>query len=245
MNGNFTYHNPTRPAVEREAVLREPGRLLALRLRRWLGLCHGIAAGPRRREVVLGVHERRERPAHVPFDVVGEHAQEDVRLHAVRGAVVDGPYEDVHPLEGAEGLLDIAERLVCSDHVRGGQPVRRLARADDVDAVKRLFPPYRVFVPGEGEVPVRDLDRKVIGHLVTGDAAPDLLPELAVSTSIVCPTYREPFGIFFDGIASVHGTSKPSIQALRVFSAALRVMAFMDVTDATIPTFSFRNVCAS
>ena len=54
MNGNFTYHNPTRPAVEREAVLREPGRLLALRLRRWLGLCHGVAAGPRRREVVLG-----------------------------------------------------------------------------------------------------------------------------------------------------------------------------------------------
>ena len=43
----------------------------------------------------------------------------------------------------------------------------------------------------------------------------------------------------------MHGTRKPSIQALRVLSAALRVIAFMDVTDATIPTFSFRNVCAS
>ena len=63
--------------------------------------------------------------------------------------------------------------------------------------------------------------------------------------TIVGPTYLAPFGVFLDGLAAPSCTRVPSIQALRVFSAAPRVMAFIELTDAPMPTFAFRKACAS
>ena len=93
--------NDSAPVVKLESVLRHSRCLLALQLRRRHSLRHGVAVRPCGRKVVLDIHERRERPAHMPLDVVGQHAEEVVRLHAVGRAVVDGPHEDVDALNGA------------------------------------------------------------------------------------------------------------------------------------------------
>ena len=74
------------------------------------GLAHGRGRGPfrcddggardvRARWVVLVEQDRGELPVHVPLDMVGEHAQQDVGAHALRPIVVDGPHLEVDSLD--------------------------------------------------------------------------------------------------------------------------------------------------
>ncbi len=71
----------------------------------------GPCAGGGLRVVVVEEH-RGERAAHVPLDVVGEHAQEDVGAHAAGQPVVDGPHLEVDGLEAAKRAFDSAQALV-------------------------------------------------------------------------------------------------------------------------------------
>ena len=75
------------------------------------GRCHRIARGLGQ---LVGVGEHQLTPglAHVPLDVVGEHAQEDVRAHAIGRAVMDGAHLQIDGFERAEGTLDAGQRLV-------------------------------------------------------------------------------------------------------------------------------------
>jgi hypothetical protein len=59
--------------------------------------------------------QRCQRPAHVPLDVIGEHAEKDMRLHPAGEAIVDGADLEVDGLERAEGALDVGEALVGED----------------------------------------------------------------------------------------------------------------------------------
>ena len=79
---------------------------------RWARDGRGTAGFGGGRVVVVEEH-------HVPLDVVGEHAEEDVGADAPLEAVVDGPHLEIHPLEAAEGALDPAEALVGPDRVFG------------------------------------------------------------------------------------------------------------------------------
>jgi len=54
---------------------------------------------------------RSPRLAHVPPDVVGENAQEDVGAHAIRVAVVDGAHLQIDGLDASECLLDAPSSL--------------------------------------------------------------------------------------------------------------------------------------
>ena len=44
--------------------------------------------------------------AHVPFEIIGEHAEEDVGAHAVFEPVVDRPDMEVEGLDRPDGVLD-------------------------------------------------------------------------------------------------------------------------------------------
>ena len=55
--------------------------------------------------------QRRERAAHVPLDVVGEHAEEDVGPDPAFEAVVDRAHLEIHGLVAAERPLDAAQAL--------------------------------------------------------------------------------------------------------------------------------------
>ena len=57
----------------------------------------------------------REPGAHVPLDMVGEHAQEDVGAHARRRPMEDRTHMQIDGLEAAEGALDLGQALVGAD----------------------------------------------------------------------------------------------------------------------------------
>ena len=71
--------------------------------------------------VVFREEQRSPSPAHVPLDVVGEHAQEDVCAHAIGGAVVDRTHLQVDRLERA-GPCAIPERQPEATYVEDAQP---------------------------------------------------------------------------------------------------------------------------
>jgi hypothetical protein len=52
---------------------------------------------------------RFEARAHVPFDMAGEHAQEDMGAHAWRQPMVDWAQVRIDGLEAAKGALDAGE----------------------------------------------------------------------------------------------------------------------------------------
>ena len=61
--------------------------------------------------VIFGKKYRSQTLLHVPFHVIGQHAQEDVADDSRGPVVVDGPYFEVHGLDAPEGLLYSAEPL--------------------------------------------------------------------------------------------------------------------------------------
>jgi hypothetical protein len=110
---------------------------------------------------VIVEEDRLEGLAHVPFEMVSEHAQEDVSAHAVAVAVVDRADLEVDGLVAAEGALDGCELLVGLDDVgglegRGLEGRGREAGAQHVDAVERRLGGDRGAVALEGEVGVRE-----------------------------------------------------------------------------------------
>jgi len=62
-----------------------------------------------------------------------------VRADAVFGPVVDRPHEQVDGLQGAEGALDVGQRLVVAHRVLGTHALLGQAGAHDVDAVEGGF----------------------------------------------------------------------------------------------------------
>ena len=135
---------------------------------RTLGGRHGVARGLGR---LIGVGEHQLAPglAHVPFDVVGEHAQEDVRAHPVGLAVVDRAHLQVDRLERAKRPLDVGQRLVVA-HAVGRIHLRRAQRgADDVDAVQRCLGGDGLELARTGERVLPDRQLEVLGHLVLVD----------------------------------------------------------------------------
>lgn len=65
--------------------------------------------------VVIVVEHRRSALAHMPFDVVGEHAEEDVCPHHRRHPMEDRPDVEIDRLQAAKGALHVGQRLVGLD----------------------------------------------------------------------------------------------------------------------------------
>jgi len=125
-------------AVHREAVVGALGR--------GLSACGGGASGGSDDGgarglggglVVVVEEDGSEGLAHVPFEVVGEHAQQDMGADAVGAAMVDGADLEIDGLMAAEGALDPGELLVAGDNAGGVEGRGGEAGAQDVDAVER------------------------------------------------------------------------------------------------------------
>ena len=56
--------------------------------------------------------ERRQGVAQMPFDVIGEHAEEDMGAHAVCRPVSDRPDVEIDGFQGPEGAFDTGEILI-------------------------------------------------------------------------------------------------------------------------------------
>ena len=66
--------------------------------------------------VVIGVGEcqRTPTPAHVPLDVVGQHAEDKRSAHPIGRAMVDRARHEVDAFDGVEHALDVAQRLLVA-----------------------------------------------------------------------------------------------------------------------------------
>src|SRR6201995_2276226 len=62
---------------------------------------------------VITEEHRRKGPAHVPFDVVGEHAEKDVCAYAALQTVMDGAHLEINGFEATEGLFYGAQVFVA------------------------------------------------------------------------------------------------------------------------------------
>lgn len=68
----------------------------------------------------------------MPFNVIGEHAQEDMRPHTISAPVANGPDFEIDGLHRAEGPLHSGAILVCLNRMRGAEVLSRHAGADDI-----------------------------------------------------------------------------------------------------------------
>ena len=114
--------------------------------------------------ILVGEQQRTPRLDHVPLDVVGEHAEEDVRPDAVVPIVADGPDLEAEGFERTKRALDLSERLVTADRIGGADPLGRKTGADDVDSVQGGFGGDLLRVDGELEVSVADVEREVFAE---------------------------------------------------------------------------------
>jgi hypothetical protein len=123
--------------------------------------------------VVIVEQDRLERLAHVPFEMVSEHAQQDVSAHAVGSTMMNRAYLEIDGLDAAEGAFDACELFVGLDRRGGVEDLGREAGEQHVDAIERGFCIDLCSVALEYQVVVRDGDDKMFGHFVVVEVGAD------------------------------------------------------------------------
>src|SRR5215472_2835955 len=160
-------------AVDRVALWGEFAGALAQGGRR------GLGGGDDRSALTSGGHrviiikqDRFEALAHVPFDMAGEHAEEDMGAHPRGEPVVDRADVQIDGLEAAKGALDPSQPLVGADHVICRQGLILKAGADDIKAVEPCLLGDAGLVAAKGEAVLGDGDVEVFGELVAVSMRP-------------------------------------------------------------------------
>jgi hypothetical protein len=103
-------------AVHRQAIGGSFGRDLVSGCDGALGGSNdGLALRLRVSAIVIVEEDGSQRPAHMPFETIGEHAQKHMGANTVGEAMVDRPDQDIDGLDRAEGTLDVGEAFVRAD----------------------------------------------------------------------------------------------------------------------------------
>src|SRR5215475_12027649 len=126
---------------------------------RALGRCHRIAFT--RLICIRLVLECQRCPGldHMPLHIVGQHTDENVRLHAAFEAMADRAYAQVNTFQGSVPALDLRQPFVV-EHGPLGAHVRFVnASADHVKTVKRRFCCDPLGIEAEAESGIVDDDR--------------------------------------------------------------------------------------
>lgn len=114
-------------AVDGKAIRGKTGGFLSAHGARRLGGGDGIAAPTVGVEFFVLEQKRCPGFAHVPLDVVGQEAQEDVCADVIVGAMANGAHQNVHALQTAKGLFHQAEVFVLAHDIVGRQAFHRFA----------------------------------------------------------------------------------------------------------------------
>ena len=123
--------------------------------------------------------QRCQGVSQMPFDMIGEHAQEDVGAHPRCGPMADRADIEIDGLQAAEGTLDAGQVLVGLHRFIRIELLGRHGCADHVDAVETGLLFYLLRPALEGEVAVADLHGEVLGHLPTVHHATDRQADLS------------------------------------------------------------------
>ena len=117
-------------------------------------------------QIFIGKQQRTPGFAHVPFDIVGQHAEQDVGADSSLKPMVDGPDMQVDGFHRAECSFDFGKRLVAAHRLGAVHLFFGHAGADDVDAIERRFGGDLFSKSMEGEADVLDSEGEELGHLV-------------------------------------------------------------------------------
>src|SRR5262245_147151 len=157
-------------AVNRLSIVR--ALFAGLALGRWRGLCLGyrrragsFGGGP----VVIVKQDGRQCLAHMPFEMIGEHAQEHVGAHARAGPVVDRTNFEVYGLDAAKGPFDTGQALVGAHRSGGIDSFGWHTGTQHVEAIERPLFGDRCVISLEGQRVVGDGKVEVLGNLSAAD----------------------------------------------------------------------------
>ena len=132
---------------------------------------------PSRGRLGLVEQHRGEALPHVPFQIIGQHAEQDVRAHPGCGPMEHRTQFEIDSFQRAEGVLDAAETFV-SAHCGGSVGVcGRQIGADHIDAVERGLGGDADRVLGEAERLVGDADLEMLGHVAPSQHRADRLAD--------------------------------------------------------------------
>ena len=101
-------------------------RLLLPHRVRWLGRSHGITDRAIAVQLLILEQQRSPGPTEVPFHVVRQDTDQDMRTHPRLQPVMDRPHQQVDPLQAPERLLHQRQPLVRPHAVGGRQTIGRL-----------------------------------------------------------------------------------------------------------------------
>src|SRR5271165_5328024 len=169
-------------AVDGETIVGSAGGLLGEGGGRSLSLCDRALA-ERLGGLLVGVvvEHGGQALAHVPFEIIGEHAEEDVGTHAVFEPVVDRPDMEVDGLDRPDGVLDQTQGFVAFDGFAVVERGFGQAGAHGVEAVEGGLLGDLGGLAGEGEGRVGDVEREVLGHFMLADDGADGEADLGFS----------------------------------------------------------------
>src|SRR5450631_4524615 len=95
--------------------------------------------------------------AEMPFDVIGQHTDQDMCAHARFEIMVDRPNLQIALLERTKGAFNASELLIGSYDIGAGELGLLSARAQDVDSVESSLCGNLLGLAWEGETVVLDL----------------------------------------------------------------------------------------
>ena len=78
----------------------------------------------------------RQGLAHVPFEIIRQHAQQDMRPHPWRGPVKHRPQVQIDRLDAAERTLDLGQGFVGPHGARSIGQFNRQAGAQHIETVE-------------------------------------------------------------------------------------------------------------
>lgn len=111
--------------------------------------------------------------AHMPFHIVGQHAQKNMRSHPASEAVMNGADLKIDALVASKGLLNMREIFVGGNHILGTECLRRNIGAHHVDPVKRCLLDDAFLIAPVGKTILFYVEMKVLADLVAIDRLPD------------------------------------------------------------------------
>ena len=122
--------------------------------------------------VVVIEQERGEGFSHVPFHVVGEHAEKDVSSNSLSGVVINGPYFQIYGFEATKSAFNNCQTFVGLDSFVCGDGLFGEASSDDIDAVEGRFTLDVFVVSLELEAVIGNGVAKVLAHLAPSEHSP-------------------------------------------------------------------------
>jgi hypothetical protein len=170
------------------------------------------------------------------MDVIGEHAEKDVRPYPAGQPMVDGADVEVDRLERAEGALDVGEALVGEDRCAGIERLGRRRGAQDVEAVERRLAGDRRVVADEAERFLGDGQPEVLGDLTPSQHGARFQRDLGRAAQRVAGARRRRLDLGEIDVAPAFRTGW-----FFSYAALARVMSTLACAGVRYPTLEWRR----